>query len=171
MCIKTITWIYNFLLQYPRCFEMVTFTLVRGVKLAARRSDASHRPHPPLLREGEAIAKCHVTGLIPVTLVNCSSLTIGFYFLQDILREGDTDHDGELNFEEFAQYLQERERKLLLMFHSLDRNNDGRKLPQILVWLPFCLSLKWSQLFFKLFSSLTCSAWFIIVPFSSFFPL
>ncbi|XP_058024514.1 mitochondrial adenyl nucleotide antiporter SLC25A23-like isoform X1 [Ahaetulla prasina] len=45
---------------------------------------------------------------------------------QDILREGDTDHDGELNFEEFAQYLQERERKLLLMFHSLDRNNDGQ---------------------------------------------
>uniref|UniRef100_A0A8C6XAA8 EF-hand domain-containing protein n=1 Tax=Naja naja TaxID=35670 RepID=A0A8C6XAA8_NAJNA len=44
---------------------------------------------------------------------------------QDILREGDTDQDGELNFEEFAQYLQERERKLLLMFHSLDRNNDG----------------------------------------------
>ncbi|XP_070597660.1 mitochondrial adenyl nucleotide antiporter SLC25A23-like isoform X2 [Erythrolamprus reginae] len=45
---------------------------------------------------------------------------------QDILREGDTDHDGELNFEEFTQYLQERERKLLLMFHSLDRNNDGQ---------------------------------------------
>nr|XP_016846630.1 PREDICTED: calcium-binding mitochondrial carrier protein SCaMC-3 isoform X2 [Anolis carolinensis] len=46
--------------------------------------------------------------------------------LQDILRVGDTDHDGQLNFEEFARYLQERERKLLLMFHSLDRNNDGQ---------------------------------------------
>uniref|UniRef100_K7FZ02 Solute carrier family 25 member 23 n=1 Tax=Pelodiscus sinensis TaxID=13735 RepID=K7FZ02_PELSI len=44
---------------------------------------------------------------------------------QEILREGDTDQDGELDFEEFARYLQERERKLLLMFHSLDRNNDG----------------------------------------------
>nr|XP_034957465.1 calcium-binding mitochondrial carrier protein SCaMC-3-like [Zootoca vivipara] len=44
---------------------------------------------------------------------------------QDILREGDTDHDGELNFEEFTRYLQERERKLLLMFHSLDHNHDG----------------------------------------------
>ncbi|XP_074791564.1 mitochondrial adenyl nucleotide antiporter SLC25A23 isoform X3 [Natator depressus] len=44
---------------------------------------------------------------------------------QEILREGDTDQDGELDFEEFVCYLQERERKLRLMFHSLDRNNDG----------------------------------------------
>uniref|UniRef100_A0A452H4J9 EF-hand domain-containing protein n=1 Tax=Gopherus agassizii TaxID=38772 RepID=A0A452H4J9_9SAUR len=44
---------------------------------------------------------------------------------QEILREGDTDRDGELDFEEFVSYLQERERKLRLMFHSLDRNNDG----------------------------------------------
>ncbi|XP_042304828.1 calcium-binding mitochondrial carrier protein SCaMC-3 isoform X2 [Sceloporus undulatus] len=50
----------------------------------------------------------------------------GAHAEQDILREGDTDHDGELNFEEFARYLQERERKLLLMFHSLDRNHDGQ---------------------------------------------
>uniref|UniRef100_A0A8D0HB93 Solute carrier family 25 member 23 n=1 Tax=Sphenodon punctatus TaxID=8508 RepID=A0A8D0HB93_SPHPU len=39
--------------------------------------------------------------------------------------QGDTDHDGQLDFEEFARYLQDRERKLLLMFHSLDRNHDG----------------------------------------------
>ncbi|XP_042700093.2 mitochondrial adenyl nucleotide antiporter SLC25A23 isoform X2 [Chrysemys picta bellii] len=45
---------------------------------------------------------------------------------QEILREGDTDRDGELDFEEFVSYLQERERKLRLMFHSLDRNNDGQ---------------------------------------------
>ncbi|XP_053868302.1 calcium-binding mitochondrial carrier protein SCaMC-3 [Malaclemys terrapin pileata] len=45
---------------------------------------------------------------------------------QEILREGDTDQDGELDFEEFVSYLQERERKLRLMFHSLDRNNDGQ---------------------------------------------
>ncbi|XP_028567784.2 mitochondrial adenyl nucleotide antiporter SLC25A23 isoform X1 [Podarcis muralis] len=52
-------------------------------------------------------------------------MNAGSHAEQDILREGDTDHDGELNFEEFARYLQERERKLLLMFHSLDRNHDG----------------------------------------------
>ncbi|XP_038596404.1 calcium-binding mitochondrial carrier protein SCaMC-3 [Tachyglossus aculeatus] len=44
---------------------------------------------------------------------------------QEILQEGDTDRDGELDLEEFTRYLQERERRLLLMFHSLDRNNDG----------------------------------------------
>ncbi|XP_069460454.1 mitochondrial adenyl nucleotide antiporter SLC25A23-like [Ambystoma mexicanum] len=44
---------------------------------------------------------------------------------EEILKEGDKDQDGEMDFEEFAQYLQEREGKLLLMFHSLDKNNDG----------------------------------------------
>ncbi|KAM4748010.1 mitochondrial adenyl nucleotide antiporter SLC25A23-like [Rhinophrynus dorsalis] len=43
----------------------------------------------------------------------------------EILRAGDTDKDGQLDFEEFTQYLEERERRLLIMFNSLDRNNDG----------------------------------------------
>uniref|UniRef100_A0A8C5MTE1 Solute carrier family 25 member 23 n=1 Tax=Leptobrachium leishanense TaxID=445787 RepID=A0A8C5MTE1_9ANUR len=45
---------------------------------------------------------------------------------QEILRAGDTDQDGQLDFNEFTQYLEERERRLLLMFDSLDRNRDGR---------------------------------------------
>ncbi|KAM5170051.1 mitochondrial adenyl nucleotide antiporter SLC25A23-like [Mantella aurantiaca] len=45
---------------------------------------------------------------------------------QEILRVGDTDQDGQLNFEEFTRYLAEREKRLLIMFNSLDRNNDGR---------------------------------------------
>lgn len=48
---------------------------------------------------------------------------------QEILREGDTDHDGQLDFEEFARFLQERERRLRLMFHRLDRNRDGTGTP------------------------------------------
>ncbi|XP_068938988.1 mitochondrial adenyl nucleotide antiporter SLC25A23 isoform X2 [Petaurus breviceps papuanus] len=44
---------------------------------------------------------------------------------QDILQEGDIDQDGGLTLEEFTRYLQEHERRLLLMFHSLDRNQDG----------------------------------------------
>ncbi|XP_053075983.1 calcium-binding mitochondrial carrier protein SCaMC-3 isoform X5 [Acinonyx jubatus] len=39
--------------------------------------------------------------------------------------EGDTDPHGGLDLEEFSRYLQERERRLLLLFHSLDRNQDG----------------------------------------------
>ncbi|XP_030052747.1 calcium-binding mitochondrial carrier protein SCaMC-3 [Microcaecilia unicolor] len=44
---------------------------------------------------------------------------------QEILKGGDTNQDGGLDFEEFTRYLKERENKLLLMFHSLDKNNDG----------------------------------------------
>lgn len=44
---------------------------------------------------------------------------------EEILKEGDKDQDGQLDFEEFTRYLRERESKLLLMFHSLDKNNDG----------------------------------------------
>ncbi|XP_058393923.1 mitochondrial adenyl nucleotide antiporter SLC25A23 isoform X2 [Diceros bicornis minor] len=39
--------------------------------------------------------------------------------------EGDTDPDGGLDLEEFTRYLQEREQRLLLLFRSLDRNQDG----------------------------------------------
>ncbi|KAK0152916.1 Calcium-binding mitochondrial carrier protein SCaMC-1 [Merluccius polli] len=42
-----------------------------------------------------------------------------------IVRAGDTNQDGELDFEEFTQYLRTHERQLKLMFSSLDRNNDG----------------------------------------------
>lgn len=45
-------------------------------------------------------------------------------FLQ-IVRVSDTNHDGQLDFEEFTQYLCTHEKNLRLMFHSLDNNNDG----------------------------------------------
>ena len=45
---------------------------------------------------------------------------------QGITPEGGTDPDGGLDLEEFILYLQEREQRLLLLFHSLDRNQDGK---------------------------------------------
>ncbi|XP_008835128.1 calcium-binding mitochondrial carrier protein SCaMC-3 isoform X2 [Nannospalax galili] len=40
-------------------------------------------------------------------------------------QQGISESDGGLSLEEFSRYLQEREQRLLLMFHSLDRNQDG----------------------------------------------
>ncbi|KAI2666206.1 Calcium-binding mitochondrial carrier protein SCaMC-3 [Labeo rohita] len=45
--------------------------------------------------------------------------------VDEIVRVSDTNHDGQLDFEEFAQYLRTHEKELRLMFRSLDRNNDG----------------------------------------------
>ncbi|KAF7689292.1 hypothetical protein HF521_012645 [Silurus meridionalis] len=44
---------------------------------------------------------------------------------EQIVSEGDTNQDGQLDFEEFTQYLCSHEKRLRLMFSSLDRNNDG----------------------------------------------
>lgn len=44
---------------------------------------------------------------------------------QGLSPEGDADPDGGLDLEEFTRYLQEREQRSLLLFHSLDRNQDG----------------------------------------------
>ncbi|XP_045058358.1 mitochondrial adenyl nucleotide antiporter SLC25A23 isoform X2 [Desmodus rotundus] len=44
---------------------------------------------------------------------------------QGLSLESGADPDGGLDLEEFTQYLQEREQRLLLLFHSLDQNQDG----------------------------------------------
>ncbi|CAL8317445.1 unnamed protein product [Arctogadus glacialis] len=44
---------------------------------------------------------------------------------EEIVRQGDRNHDGLLDFEEFSGYLRAHEKKLSLIFHNLDRNNDG----------------------------------------------
>uniref|UniRef100_A0A674GS94 Solute carrier family 25 member 25 n=2 Tax=Passeroidea TaxID=175121 RepID=A0A674GS94_TAEGU len=45
---------------------------------------------------------------------------------QKIVKAGDKDLDGQLDFEEFVHYLQDHEKKLRLVFKSLDKKNDGR---------------------------------------------
>ncbi|XP_024237448.1 calcium-binding mitochondrial carrier protein SCaMC-2-B isoform X4 [Oncorhynchus tshawytscha] len=46
-------------------------------------------------------------------------------FQQKIVKAGDKDLDGQLDFEEFVHYLRDHEKKLRLVFKSLDKKNDG----------------------------------------------
>uniref|UniRef100_A0A673GKG1 Calcium-binding mitochondrial carrier protein SCaMC-3-like n=1 Tax=Sinocyclocheilus rhinocerous TaxID=307959 RepID=A0A673GKG1_9TELE len=62
--------------------------------------------------------------------IDVNELRIGLaagrgYSGQQIVRAGDVNHDGQLDFEEFVEYLRSHEKRLRLMFRSLDRNNDG----------------------------------------------
>lgn len=42
------------------------------------------------------------------------------------MKAGDKDLDGQLDFKEFVHYLSDHEKKLRLVFKSLDRKNDGK---------------------------------------------
>lgn len=42
------------------------------------------------------------------------------------MKVGDKDLDGQLDFKEFVHYLSDHEKKLRLVFKSLDRKNDGK---------------------------------------------
>ncbi|XP_029024484.1 calcium-binding mitochondrial carrier protein SCaMC-2-B [Betta splendens] len=64
-----------------------------------------------------------------------SDLTIGLkklgvhrteHELMKVLKAGDKDLDGQLDFKEFVHYLKDHEKKLRLVFKSLDKKNDGR---------------------------------------------
>nr|XP_015204421.1 PREDICTED: calcium-binding mitochondrial carrier protein SCaMC-1-like [Lepisosteus oculatus] len=53
-------------------------------------------------------------------------MSLGRHAEEEIVRAGDTNLDGLLDFEEFTHYLRSHEKELRLMFRSLDRNNDGQ---------------------------------------------
>ncbi|XP_069497973.1 mitochondrial adenyl nucleotide antiporter SLC25A24 [Ambystoma mexicanum] len=44
---------------------------------------------------------------------------------QKIVTAGDVDNDGQLDFVEFMQYLEEHEKRMKIAFNSLDKNQDG----------------------------------------------
>ncbi|XP_068995849.1 mitochondrial adenyl nucleotide antiporter SLC25A23-like isoform X2 [Embiotoca jacksoni] len=46
--------------------------------------------------------------------------------LERIVEAGDTNQDGELDLQEFTQFLRSHEKQLKLLFRRLDRNNDGQ---------------------------------------------
>ncbi|XP_034038364.1 calcium-binding mitochondrial carrier protein SCaMC-1-like [Thalassophryne amazonica] len=67
-------------------------------------------------------------GKVDVAELRAGLKAMGIYrqgAAQKIVFSGDKDKDGKLDFNEFTKYLKEHEKKLLLTFKSLDRNNDG----------------------------------------------
>lgn len=60
-----------------------------------------------------------------MTVLSCVSC-----LSQKIVKAGDKDLDGQLDFEEFVHYLGDHEKKLRLVFKSLDKKNDGEEVHQ-----------------------------------------
>ncbi|KAF0031868.1 hypothetical protein F2P81_016423 [Scophthalmus maximus] len=56
----------------------------------------------------------------------CSVNTQQLFRPPKIVKAGDKDLDGQLDFGEFVHYLRDHEKKLRLVFTSLDKKNDGR---------------------------------------------
>ncbi|KAJ8384524.1 hypothetical protein AAFF_G00204390 [Aldrovandia affinis] len=69
-------------------------------------------------------------GKVDVSELKAGLTAMGIAFskgaAQKIVSSGDSDKDEGLDFKEFSRYLKEHEKKLLLTFKSLDKNNDGR---------------------------------------------
>lgn len=68
------------------------------------------------------MAATELISQVPHVFVSYSSL---FPSSQKIVKAGDKDQDGRLDFEEFVHYLKGHEKKLRLVFKSLDKKNDG----------------------------------------------
>lgn len=66
---------------------------------------------------------------------------------QKIVKAGDKDLDGQLDFEEFVHYLRDHEKKLRLVFKSLDKKNDGEKVSEDLQQLCDLVSLRPARVF------------------------
>lgn len=57
-------------------------------------------------------------GLLPTT-VNY------FLYPQLLIQRADVNQSNDLSLAEFVNYVQEHEKRLLLVFHTLDANSDG----------------------------------------------
>uniref|UniRef100_A0A8C9VT44 Solute carrier family 25 member 23a n=1 Tax=Scleropages formosus TaxID=113540 RepID=A0A8C9VT44_SCLFO len=76
---------------------------------------------PGFVPSSSSLMPC-VAGLGSVSLQQAVGQAVS---VNQIVQAGDTNQDGQLDFQEFSQYLRIHEKELRLMFRNLDRNNDG----------------------------------------------
>lgn len=50
-----------------------------------------------------------------------------FFLWQLLIQRADVNESNDLTLAEFVNYVQEHEKRLLLVFHTLDANSDGRQ--------------------------------------------
>ncbi|CRK45894.1 hypothetical protein BN1723_019823, partial [Verticillium longisporum] len=46
--------------------------------------------------------------------------------MRQILARVDTNEDGRIDYEEFRTFVEQTEKQLLILFHSIDRDNNGK---------------------------------------------
>lgn len=69
--------------------------------------------------------------------------TLFFSFVQKIISAGDKNKDDFLDFSEFSRYLKDHEKKIKLVFKSLDKNKDGTVQNKCLWWSTGWITLMW----------------------------
>uniref|UniRef100_A0A8C5UJ05 EF-hand domain-containing protein n=1 Tax=Malurus cyaneus samueli TaxID=2593467 RepID=A0A8C5UJ05_9PASS len=104
------------------------FQLLRGFVLPAAACDGNRdgdSRYASLFRKLDLNEDGRVDIAELQTGLRAMGIPLGKEAEEKILKAGDTNQDGQLDFEEFMQYLKEHEKKMKLAFKSLDKNNDG----------------------------------------------
>ncbi|XP_043913924.1 calcium-binding mitochondrial carrier protein SCaMC-2 isoform X3 [Protopterus annectens] len=104
-------------------FTDATCKEAEGQSESKKNSDTDARTLGPENSNGEQNVNASQALKRPAILIVVGP---GDHFNQKIVKAGDKDLDGQLDFEEFVHYLRDHEKKLRLVFKSLDKKNDGR---------------------------------------------
>lgn len=76
------------------------------------------------------VLDCNGDGVVDIGELQEGFRNLGIFLGQDVEEKifiiGDVNKDGKLDFEEFMKYFKDYEKKMKLVFKSLDKNNDGK---------------------------------------------
>ncbi|XP_075691385.1 mitochondrial adenyl nucleotide antiporter SLC25A25 isoform X2 [Rhinoderma darwinii] len=108
-------------LEHARIIPFIRKALGMGFPCTACEGSGSNNKRSPSAEGSEQEDQSESEGQIILMVVAPRK-----HLQQNIVKAGDKDQDGQLDFEEFVHYLRDHEKKLRLVFRSLDKKNDGR---------------------------------------------